>query len=68
MGEAYAGRVLTHDVGEDLLCFPVLSFVIVGRWVIGRLRNGPVGGLLEPLLCLFVGFIVLTLLTVHSTQ
>ena len=48
--------------------FPVLSFVTVGHWVIGRPRNGSGGGLLELLLCRFLGFLVLALLTVHSAQ
>ena len=37
--------------------FPVLSFVAVGRWVIGRPRNGSGGGLLELLLYRFRGFL-----------
>ena len=48
--------------------FPVLSFVTVGRWVIGRPRNESGGGLLELLLYRFLGFLVLALLTVHSAQ
>ena len=48
--------------------FPILSFVPVGRWVIGRPRNGSVGGLLELLLFRFLGFPVLTLPMVHSAQ
>ena len=53
---------------DVLLGFPVLSFVTVGRWVIGKLRNGPGRGLLELLLCRFLGFLVPALLTVHSAQ
>ena len=41
--------------------FPVLSFVTVGRWAIGRPRNGSGGGLLELLLCRLLGLLVLTL-------
>ena len=48
--------------------FPVLSFVTVGHWVIGRPRNGSGGGLLELLLYRFLGVLVLALLTVHSAQ
>ena len=48
--------------------FPVLSFVTVGYWVIGRPRNRSRGGQLELLLCRFLGFLVLTLLTAHSGQ
>ena len=48
--------------------FPVLSFVTVGHWVIGRPRNGSRGGQLELLLCRFLKFLVLTLLTAHSAQ
>ena len=48
--------------------FPVLSFVTVGRWVIGRPRNGSGGGLLELPLYRFLGLLVLALLTVHSAQ
>ena len=48
--------------------FPVLSFVIVGHWVIGGPRNGFGGGLLELLLYRFLGFLVLTLPMVHSAQ
>ena len=48
--------------------FPVLSFVAVGRSVIGGPRNGSRGGLLELLLYRFLGFLVLALLTVHSAQ
>ena len=48
--------------------FPFLSFVTVGHWVIGRPRNGSRGGLLELLLCRFLGFLVLAPLTVHSAQ
>ena len=48
--------------------FPVLSFVTVGHWVIGRPRNGSRGGLFELLLCRFLGLLVLALLTVHSAQ
>ena len=59
---------MTLNVEEDLLCFPVLSVVTVGHWVIGRLTNGPGGGLLDLLLCRFLRFLVLALLTVHSAQ
>ena len=48
--------------------FPVLSFVTVGRWVIGRPRNGSGGGLLELPLYHLLGFLVLTLPMVHSAQ
>ena len=48
--------------------FPVLSFVTVGHWGIGRPRNESRVGQLELLLCRFLGFLVLTLLTVHSAQ
>ena len=48
--------------------FPVLSFVTVGRWVIGRPRNGSGGGLLELPLYYLLGFLVLTLPVVHSAQ
>ena len=53
--------------GESPL-FPVLSFVTVGHWVIGRPRNGSRGGLLELLLCRFLGSLVLALLKIHSAQ
>ena len=43
------------------LLFPVLSFVTVGRWVIGRPKNGSGGGLLELPLYRFLGFLVLAL-------
>ena len=48
--------------------FPVLSFVTVGHWIIGRPRNGSVGCLLELPLCHLLEFLVLTLLRVHSAQ
>ena len=48
--------------------FPVLSFVTVGYWVIGRPSNGSIGGLLKlPLYCL-LGFLALALPMVHSAQ
>ena len=37
--------------------FPILSFVTVGHWVIGRPRNGSRGGLLQLLLYRFLGFL-----------
>ena len=46
--------------------FPVLSFVTVGRWVIGRPSNGSGGGLLELPLYRLLEFLVLALLMVHS--
>ena len=48
--------------------FPVLSFVTVGHWVIGRPRNGSRGGLLELPLYRFLGFLILALPMVHSAQ
>ena len=48
--------------------FPVLSFVTVGHWVIGRPRNRSGGGLLELPLYRFLGFLVLALPMVHSAQ
>ena len=48
--------------------FPVLSFVTVGHWVIGRPSNGSRGGLLELPLYRFLGFLVLALPMVHSAQ
>ena len=48
--------------------FPVLSFVTVGRWLIGRPRNGSGGGLLELLLYRLLRFLILTLSMVHSAQ
>ena len=48
--------------------FPVLSFVIVGHWVIGRPRNGSRGGLLGLPLDRLLGFLVLALLMVYSAQ
>ena len=48
--------------------FPVLSPVTVSHWVIGRPRNGSGGGLLELPLYLLLGFRVLALLKVYSTQ
>ena len=38
--------------------FPVLSFVTVGQWVIGRPRNRSGGSLLELPLYRFLGFLV----------
>ena len=46
----------------------MLSFVTVGRWVIGRPRNGSGGGLLELPLCPLLGCLVLALPMVHSAQ
>ena len=48
--------------------FSVVSFVTVGHWVIGRPRNGSIGGLLELPLYLLLEFLVLALPTVHSAQ
>ena len=48
--------------------FPILSFITVGHWVIGRPRNGSGGGLLELPLYHFLGFLVLALPMVHSAQ
>ena len=48
--------------------FPVLPFVTVGRWVIGRPRNGSEEVCLSCLCIACWGFLVLTLLTVHSAQ
>ena len=48
--------------------FPVLSFVTVGCWVIGRPRNGSRGGLLELPLYRLLEFLILALPTVHSAQ
>ena len=48
--------------------FPVLSLVTVGHWMIGRPRNGSGGGLLELPLYRFLGFLVLALPMVYSTQ
>ena len=48
--------------------FPVISFVTVGRWVIGRPRNGSKGDLLELPLYRLLGFLVLALPMVHSAQ
>ena len=48
--------------------FPVLSFVSVGCWTIGRPQSGCGGGLLELLLYFLSGFLVLALPTVHSAQ
>ena len=46
--------------------FPVLAFVTVGHWVIGRPRNGSRRGLLELPLYRFLGFLVLALPMIHS--
>ena len=48
--------------------FPVLSFVTVGHWVIGRPRNGSGGGQLKLSLYRFLGFLVMALPMVHSAQ
>ena len=48
--------------------FPVVSFVTVGHWVIGRPRNGSGEGLLELPLFRFLGFLVLAIPMVYSAQ
>ena len=48
--------------------FPFLSFVTVGRWIMGRPQNGSGGSQLELLLHQCLGFPVLALPTVHSAQ
>ena len=62
------GRLYSPRCSGGSPLFPVLSFVTVGHWVIGRPRNGSGGGLLELLLWRFLGFPVLTLPMVHSAQ
>ena len=48
--------------------FPVLSFVTVGHWVIGRPPNRSGESFFELLLYRFLVFCVLVLPTVHSAQ
>ena len=46
----------------------VISFVTVGRWVIGRPLNGSRWSLLKLFLWYFLGFLVLVLPSVHSAH
>ena len=60
------GGLPARNVVQDLLGCPVLSFVTVGRCLIGRPRNALGGGLLELLLCRSLNHPVLAPPTVHS--
>ena len=66
--EGYPEWSLASNVAEDLLCFPVLSFVTVGHWVIRRPQNGSEEGLLKLLLYRSPEFVTLARPTVHSAQ
>ena len=67
VGSAGVGASLVDWCCGGCLSF-VLSFVTVGRWVIGRPLNGSRWSLLELFLWGFLGFLVLVLLTVHFAQ
>ena len=68
LGEGYAGRASGSQCCGGSPLFPVLSYVMVGHWVIGRPRNESGGSLLEVPLCYSLGFRVLALPVVHSAQ